>query len=76
MDVMYGVLKNYKFMYLEIDREKKRGYIKFSWKEIWVLIKKRRLLLTAETIGLITKDFLDMTIQLQKIKDKKDSKKQ
>jgi hypothetical protein len=57
-------------MYLGIDKEKKVGYIKFSWKEIWVLIKKRKLLLSLNTLKPFLKDFLDLAVELQKITDK------
>ena len=41
-------------MKLEIDEKKKIGYLSFSWKEIWILIKKRKLSLAPNTIEHIT----------------------
>tara|TARA_R100000657_G_C4551768_1_gene24130 strand:+ start:264 stop:455 length:192 start_codon:yes stop_codon:yes gene_type:complete len=63
-------------MKLEINEKKKIGYLSFSWKEIWILIKKRKLSLAPGTIEHFTRDLLDLTFRLKElIKENKNQKK-
>tara|TARA_R100000388_G_C7231304_1_gene154839 strand:- start:609 stop:800 length:192 start_codon:yes stop_codon:yes gene_type:complete len=63
-------------MKLEIDEKKKIGYLSFSWKEIWILIKKRKLSLAIGTIEHFTRDLLNLTFRLKElIKENKNQKK-
>ena len=63
-------------MKLEIDEKKKIGYLSFSWKEIWILIKKRKLSLALGTIEHFTRDLLNLTFRLKElIKENKNQKK-
>jgi hypothetical protein len=41
------------------------GEIHFSWKEIWILIKKRKLLLTAESMKFLANSLAKIAMEFQ-----------
>jgi len=54
-------------MHLGIDGEKKVAYMKFSWKDIWILIKKRKLTFDEKTLQFLTNDLFRLTIDLSEL---------
>lgn len=56
-------------MYLKMDKNKKEGAFVFSWKDIWIILRKRKLTLSLQILD----NFIAALIQLRY--DLQDNKK-
>ena len=50
-----------------IQKQDGSGEIVFSWKEIWILIKKRKLLLTAEALKDLSNNLVKIAIEFNEV---------
>ena len=50
-----------------IQKQDGSGEIVFSWKEIWILIKKRKLLLTPEALKDLSNNLVKIAIEFNEI---------
>ena len=54
-----------------IQKQDGSGEIVFSWKEIWILIKKRKLLLTAEALKDLSNNLVKIAIEFNEVFNEK-----
>jgi len=54
-----------------IQKKDGSGEIVFSWKEIWILIKKRKLQLTAEALKHLSNNLVKIAIEFNEVFNKK-----
>ena len=54
-----------------IQKQDGSGEIVFSWKEIWILIKKRKLLLTAEALKDLSNNIVKIAIEFNEVFNEK-----